>query len=128
LRELAQDLWSRIKTRRIAAIRDDISSLDVEEMFVSVYEGWRELRKTDYYRVLICAGIDGVFDKYGDVSLAALLEDLGITRDMMVAEAMRFAPHVIKALNRKKILEPVIRRNLESFYRSDAAKEILAST
>ena len=44
---------------------------------------------------------------------------------MMLAEAMRYAPHVIKALNRRKLLEPAIRRNLESFYQSEAALAIL---
>ena len=44
---------------------------------------------------------------------------------MMLAEAMRYAPHVVKALNRKKLLEPVIRRNLQDFYQSEAAQKIL---
>ena len=125
LRELALDLWEQIRHSKIAILREDVSSLDLEEIFVSIYEFWRELRKTDYYRTLISAGIDSFFDKYGDVSLAELLQDLGITREMMLAEAMRYAPHVVKALNRKKLLEPVIRRNLQDFYQSAAAQKIL---
>jgi hypothetical protein len=44
---------------------------------------------------------------------------------MMVREAMRFAPPVIKALNKKKMIEPVVRRNLARFYHSDAARAVL---
>ncbi|MGH8460969.1 MAG: hypothetical protein ACRESS_05135 [Stenotrophobium sp.] len=128
IREIAFGMWDRLKHSKIAVLRDDISSLDVEDGFVSAYEFWRALRKTDYYRTLIGAGIDSFFDKYGDLSLAELLEDLGISRPMMIAEAMRYAPHVLKALNRKKMLEPLIRRNLESFYHSAAAQAILNPT
>lgn len=125
VRELAQEFWVRIKPLKIAALREDISSLDVEEGFVTAYEFWRTLRQTSIYRTLIGAGIDAFFDKYGDASLSELLDDLGISRDMMLREAMRFAPPVIKALNKKKMIEPVIRRNLARFYHSDAARAIL---
>jgi hypothetical protein len=56
-----------------------------------------------------------------------LLDDLGISREIMLREAMRFAPHVIKVLNKKKLLEPVIRRNLARFYHSDAARAVLGA-
>jgi hypothetical protein len=127
IRELAQEFWSRIKPLKIAALREDVGSLDVEEGFVTAYEYWRELRQTKYYRVLIGAGIDAFFDKYGDATLADLLDDLGISREIMLREAMRFAPHVIKVLNKKKLLEPVIRRNLARFYHSDAARAVLGA-
>lgn len=125
IRELALDLWEKIRDSRITALREDVSSLDIEELFVSGYEFWRELRKGKYYRTLIRAGIDSFFDKYGDATLSELLDDLGITRDIMLAEAMHYAPHVLKALNRKKLLEPAIRRNLQGFYHSAAARAIL---
>jgi hypothetical protein len=125
IRELAQEFWARIKPLKVSALREDVSGLDVEEGFVTAYEFWRDLRRSAYYRVLIGAGIDAFFDKYGDSSLAELLDDLGIDRAIMLREAMRFAPHVIKALNKKKLLEPVIRRNLARFYHSAAARVIL---
>jgi hypothetical protein len=125
LREIALDIWEKLKELKISSIRDDISSLDVEEGFVMGYEFWRELRKTNYYRVMIDAGIDAFFEKYGDTRLSELLADIGITREKMLDEALRYAPHVIKVLNKKKLLEPLIRRNLEPFYRSAAVEKIL---
>lgn len=125
LRDLTQEFWARIKPLKVASLREDVSSLDVEEGFVTAYEFWRSLRATSFYRVMIGAGIDAFFDKYGDATLSELLDDLGITRSMMVREAMRFAPPVIKALNKKKMIEPVIRRNLARFYHSDAARAVL---
>ena len=125
LRDLTQEFWARIKPLKVASLREDISSLDVEEGFVTAYEFWRTLRGTNFYRVMIGAGIDAFFDKYGDATLSDLLDDLGINRNMMLREAMRFAPPVIKALNKKKMIEPVVRRNLARFYQSDAARAIL---
>ena len=128
LRDLVLQLWSRIKHARVSTLRDDISSLQMEEGFVTAYDYWRELRATEYYSVLISAGIDSFFDRYGDASLKELLDDLGIGRDVMVNEAMRFGPHVLKVLKRKKVLEPVVRRLLGRFYHSGAVEKVLSTS
>lgn len=127
LRDAAMEVWARLKPLRIGDLRADVSELVIEEMFVNAYEYWRELRRTPYYRALIDAGIDGVFDRYGDSTLLDLLKDFGITRELMLDEGMRYGPPVLKMLKKKKLLEPVIRRNLEGFYHSAAAAEILSA-
>ena len=43
----------------------------------------------------------------------------------MIAEGMRFAPPVIKALSKKKLLDPVITRQLQDFYDSPEVAAIL---
>jgi hypothetical protein len=128
LRDLALRLWARFKYAKVSILRDDISGLQMEEGFVTAYEYWRELRGTAYYRRLIEAGIDSFFDRYGDVSLKELLDDLGIGREVMVREAMRFGPHVLKVLKRKKLLEPIVRRLLGRFYHSGAVEKVLAAS
>jgi hypothetical protein len=125
LRDTSLMVWKHLKLHKLSEVRESIKSGDIEDFFVIGYEIWRELRKTAYYREMIGAGIDAFFDKYGDVSLAELLEEMGMTREILLAEAMRFAPHVLAVLKKKKLLEPAIRRNLESFYTSPAAKIIL---
>lgn len=126
VREHALELWDENKGHKVAVIREYISSRDVEEGFVTGYEYWRKLRRTDYYWTVIEICIDGFFDKYGDTSLREILDEIGIHRDMMVEEAMRFAPPVIHMLRKKKLLEPRIRRQLEKFYLSETARDILA--
>lgn len=125
LREVALDAWHKLKKIPIGTLRDHLASRDIEEIFVSVYEIWRSLRKTDYYLVLIEAGIDSFFDRYENATLAELLEDLGVTRAMMVAEGLRYGPHVIKKLHRKKLLEGIVRRRLQGFYASPAFAAVL---
>jgi len=125
VRDRAAEVWDEVKEQKVAVFRDYISSRDVEEGFVTGYEYWRKLRKTEYYWTIIETGIDAFFDKYGESSLREILDEVGVHREMMIGEAMRFAPPVIKMLKKKKLLEPRIRRQLEKFYLSDEAKAIL---
>lgn len=127
LRDMAREIWDKVKFTPISSLREDIDGDDVEDLFVIGYEYWRELRKTEIYSALIDAGIDAFFATYGDTTLAQLLEDLGITRGIMLAEAMHYAPHVLKALKRKKLLEDMVRRQLQDFYTSDEVAQILGT-
>lgn len=126
LREVAIESWLQVRQTGLRDLVGELSALEVEELFVTLYETWRELRGTAFIGEMIDAGIDRFFDKYGSASLAELLEDLGITRPLMLAEAMRFGPHVIGAMQRQGILESSVRRLLERFYRSGQVEEVLA--
>lgn len=125
LKELALDTWDRVKEQPIGALREDIEARNVEELFVTGFEAWRHLRQQDWYAVIIDAGIDGFFDKYEDATLAALLEDLGVTQSHIVDEVRRYVPSVIKVLKKKKLLEPIVRRRLAGFYSSPALSAAL---
>ena len=127
IRDIAMEVWDVIKERRISDLKQGVSSLDVEEFFVIGYETWRELRTTLFYGALIDGGVDSFFDKYGDSTLGEILDEMGITREIAIRDAMRFAPPVLAMLKQKKLLEPMIRRNLEKFYRSAAVARIIDS-
>jgi hypothetical protein len=125
-RELVLDVWSKLKPMKVSEWRDDIGSRDIEELFVAGYEYWLELRQTPFYLALIDTGIDVFFEKYGTVTLLELLNEVGVTREMMLEEALRYTTHVIPVLKRKRLLEAWIRRLLKDFYHSDAIAEVLA--
>lgn len=125
IREVALDLWQQLKPAKVSTFRDFLGGADLEDFFVIGYEYWHQLRKTDWYVTLIDAGVDGFFERYQDCSLGELLEEIGISRDMLVADAMRFAPKAIEGLQQRGLLLPMIRRNLQDFYRSEAAAAIL---
>lgn len=126
LKNAVLDIWQQVRDRTTGSFRDMISTLDVEEFFVILYDYWRMLRRTKFYAAFIDSGIDAFFEKYGDVSLTDLLGEVGITRELMLADAMRFAPHVIKVLKRKKMLEMLVRHELEPFYRSGQLEQVVA--
>ncbi len=122
---IATDVWNEIKLNNIGTFRNYISETDIEDFFVIGFEYWRELRKTDYYRDMIDAGVDFFFKKYGKSTLNELLEEMGVDRDMIVAEAMHYAPHVLGVLSKKGLLEKAVRRQLEPFFHTDAAQKLL---
>lgn len=126
-REIVRDIWQANKHHSIADIRDFAGSLDIEELFVIGYEYWRVLRKTPFFTAVVNAGIDEFFAKYGDQDLASIIAEIGVTREMMLDDGLRFAPPLIKALKKHKLLEPLLRRQLEGFYQSPVVQEILAA-
>lgn len=125
LRDIALEIWDEVKGKPVSDFKRSVSSLDLEEFFVIGYENWRELRNTPLYGAMIDTGVDCFFEKYGESNLRELVDEMGITEDIMLGEAMRYAPPVVRMLKRKKLLEPMLRRNLEGFYRSTAVTRIL---
>ena len=126
LRESALEIWASLKGMTVAEVRSTVSVDDVEELFVIGYEHWRSVRKTAYYGAMIDAGIESFFDKYGKTALATLLEEMGISRAMILKDLLRFGGPAIAALKKKKLLEPMVRRWLEPFYRTELASKLLA--
>lgn len=124
-RQMVLDMWHANKHLSVAELRGFAGSVDIEELFVILYEYWQRLRRTDFIAELVDAGIKTFYDKYRQRSLATLLEDIGLDRDMMLEDAMRFAPRAIAALQKKELLAPLIRSNLADFYASDEVRRIL---
>ncbi|MUL50029.1 hypothetical protein FZI85_24935 [Mycobacterium sp. CBMA293] len=124
--EAVNQLWRSNLDNPLSSAVSVISAADVEDAIVPVYEFWRTFRDTDYFRSLLDEGIDQVFEKYGDVSLYDLLLDLGVGREDMIEEALRFGPPVIALLDERGYLESVLRRRLIPFYISDQFREALA--
>lgn len=126
LHESALEIWAGLRQQTIAEARASVSSEDVEELFVIGYEHWRSLRKTAWYGAMIDAGVAGFFDKYGESSLPELLDEMGVSREMILGDLMRFAVPALAVLKKKKLLEPLVRRWLTPFYASEVASKLLA--
>lgn len=125
MRQAVLDFWDDHKQYSVASVRDFAGQLDIEELFVIGYEYWQHLRRMPIYRELIGCGVEVFFETYKDATLLELLDDIGVTRDMMLRDGMRFLPQVVDALEARGMLAPAIRRQFESFYRSEAVAAIL---
>lgn len=126
LRESALEIWASLKGQTVAQVRSTISTEDVEDLFVIGYEHWRALRKTPYYAAMIESGINAFFDKYGNSPLTTLLDEMGVTKALILKDLLRFGEPALAALKKKKLLDGMIRRLLEPFYASAAATKLLA--
>lgn len=126
LRASALEIWASLKGQTVAEVRRTVSTSDIEELFVIGYEHWRSVRKSSYYAAMIDAGIATFFDKYGKTAITTLLAEMGVTREMILQDLLRFGVPALAAIKKKKLLQPLIRRLLEPFYHSVAAKKLLA--
>lgn len=122
----ATQVWDKIKGEPVSRFRDYVKEDDVEEFFVIGFEFWRSFRKTDYYSDMIQAGVDFFFKKYGKTSLKKLLEELGVDRDIILNEALRYAPRVVAELNKHGFIEQLARAQLGEFYQSEEVAKLLA--
>lgn len=125
LRELVLVGWQDFSQRPVAELRELLSSEDIQELFVIGFEYWRELRHTDHFNVLLDSGVQAFFDKYGETGLLELLEELGVTRTLMLDDARRFAPPLIEKLRQEGLLEEWLRRHLGGFFEAEGTLELL---
>lgn len=74
---------------------------------------------------LVDALIDGFFTVYGDYPAAQLLDELDITRDILVEYAVAGAPRLFDAVKESGELERIVREQLEPFFTSPEVAAIL---
>lgn len=121
----ATQVWDKIKGEPVSRFRDFVQEDDVEEFFVIGFEFWRSFRQTGYYSDMITAGVDFFFKKYGKTNLKKLLQELGVERDMILTEAMRYAPRIVAELNKHGFIEQLARAQLADFYASAEVTALL---
>lgn len=125
VRALIDEVWDAIAPMRLSDAFAFISSHDLEDFVVLIYEFWQRYRKTDYFREISSELVDHFFDKYGDGSVLNLLDDLNITQSMVTKELQTLLGTLLSHASTTGFLEARIRAQLAPFYRSSAAIEIL---
>lgn len=65
------------------------------------------------------------FAAYGTSSVAEVLDDLGITRDELVADAQVFAAQALERVDREGRLEPLLRARLAPFFALPEVRDLL---
>jgi hypothetical protein len=125
LHDTVVDMWREQADKPVSSLRDYLTQEDLEDLFVLLYDFWLSLRETAYLQALISAGVELFFEKYEDMTLLGLLEEFGISRADLIEEANRFAPPIIDLLRENGMLSAFLRRRLEPFFRSEAARALL---
>jgi len=125
LRELVLVAWQEFAERPLEDLRDLLDSEDIQELFVIGYDFWREFRHSDYFAALLDAGVDAFFDKYAELTLRELIEEVGLTREHLLDDALRFGPPAVQRLKERGMLEGWLRRQLEPFFAKPETLAIL---
>jgi hypothetical protein len=125
LRAAVDELWDRISSMRLSEVFALVGEQDIEDFVVLVYEFWLRYRKTEYFRRVSTEVVDHFFAKYGQESLYALIEDMGVTEAMVSAELHLLLGPMLDHAARSGALERLIRARLEAFYASASARAVL---
>lgn len=124
IRALGDKLWQRLAERPLAldhVVTDD----GIDALVTYGHRLWGQLRETEYLAEMLDAGVDQFFELHGEDSVASLLERIGLGADTLAAEATRILPPLVEVARDSGYLEALLRRRLEPFYQSRAARDAL---
>lgn len=125
LHEAVMAGWDQIENRTLAELKQGTEGLELDELVVVSRDFWAHFRTTDYFRGCCRAAVERMFEQYGEMSLAALLDKLGVTETMVMTEVEANLLPIADVLRDQGYLEALLRRRLEPFYRSAAVTRIL---
>jgi hypothetical protein len=125
LRAALDELWDGISSMRLSEVFALVGEQDIEDFVVLVYEFWLRYRKTEYFRRVSTELVGHFFSKYGQETLYALIEDMGVTEAMVSGELRMLLGPILDHAARTGSLERLIRARLEAFYASPTARAVL---
>ncbi|MBF0397672.1 MAG: hypothetical protein HQK78_12910 [Desulfobacterales bacterium] len=117
--DIADEIWESIANVQLSQHFKTIDSNDMEDFIIIGYEFWLHFRKTKYFKEIYKELVYYFFEKYGDKNLDIILEDIGITKEMVVNEVRELVSPIIEKAISLGYLEERIRNRLESFYLSE---------
>ena len=126
LRDSVMAAWVSLENQTIAELQDGLGEVELQEFVVLGYDFWLNFRKTAYFEGCARAVVEHLFAKYGDRPVMDLLNDIGVTREVIVTEIAELGLPIIDVLHKEGYMEALVRRRLGSFYKSAAAKKLLA--
>jgi len=126
LRDSVMAAWVSLENQTIAELQDGLDEVELQEFVVLGYDFWLNFRKTAYFEGCARAVVEHLFAKYGDRPVMDLLNDIGVTREVIVTEIAELGLPIIDVLHKEGYMEALVRRRLGSFYKSAAAKKLLA--
>ena len=124
--DAGEQVWDLVSKNHLNEYFSAINADDMEDFILIGYEFWLHFRKTKYFEGIYTELVKYFFKKYGDKELYVILEDVGVTKEMVVNELCEIvAPGMETALS-TGYLEERIRARLSQFYNSRQAAEALS--
>jgi hypothetical protein len=127
VRTLADDLWAAVSVTPLPEVFSLLGEQDLEDLVVTVLEFWLRFRKSPYLRAVIAEGVSYFFEKYGAEAISDVIDDMGVTREMVVDELLTYLRPVVRHAASTGFLAERVRAQLTPFYHSDTCAKLLAS-
>ena len=125
LRDSVMAAWVTLEGSTIAELKDGLGDVELQEFVVLGYDFWLHFRETVYFEGCAQAAVEHLYAKYGSQPVITLLQDVGVTREVIVTELTELALPVVDVLREEGYVEALLRRRLGAFYRSAAVKKLL---
>ena len=125
MRKLGDEMWNANASKTMAEICGDINEAAVDAAIDVARRFWLHYRQTALFHSLVAQVVEGFYERYGQTDLRSLLEEMGVTQDVILQEANAYAIPVIEHGLATGYLERRIRKHLGAFYAQydDAAAE-----
>lgn len=116
MRQLGDEIWNDNAHETMAELSSYVDPTSLEGIMVLVRRFWLHYRQTAFFHAIVEQVVEGFFERYGERDVRSLLEDMGITQDIIIEEAYAFAIPVIEHGLASGYLERRIRQRLGAFY------------
>lgn len=125
LRSVADEVWISVSSLPLRQLFALIETQDLDDFIVLGHEFWLGYRKSPYFQRLMLEIVEHFFQKYGAQSLAAIVDDMGVSETLVAQElAALVAPIVARAVE-TGFAERQLRAQLRTFYESPAFVALL---
>jgi len=114
--DTAEEIWQSAAENKLSEYFTAIDANDMEDFIIIGYDFWLHFRKTKYFKGIYTELVKYFFKKYGDKELDVILEDVGVTREMVICELNEIIGPAIEKTLSTGYLKERIRARLESFY------------
>jgi len=125
LKGAAMESWELLANQPLGQLDSTLSHDDVRRLAGAIYALVARATGSEYVGAAADTFVDVVFDRYAEYDLAALLEEVGVTRDDIVDIGLRHVPIVVDALTASGDLDRLIRARLAPFFESAAVRQLL---
>ncbi len=118
MESVAGEVWATNAKKTISALSGGIDPASADEVVEVVKEFWLHFRATPFFLDLVEQIVRNFFLRNGKKSLRALLDELGVTTEMLADEIYTAAAPAVAAAHKHGSLEAGIKRRLAAFYDS----------
>lgn len=121
VRAVLDEVWDGVAGMRLSDAFAALGEQDLEDFVVLIHEFWLRYRKSRFFREISQEMVAHFFAKYGKETLALLVDDMGVSQEMVSEELKGFLKPVLNHAARSGALEQPLRAWLLDFYASDEA-------
>ncbi|MFN3586438.1 MAG: hypothetical protein ACK4UT_02945 [Moraxellaceae bacterium] len=126
LKAAAREFWQQIKGEKLHKVTQYVRADDVEDVVTIGATIWNHFRQTGYARDLLGELVHAWFEQWGQHTVMATLESIGLDQARLVSEVQQVGRPIVADLLASGHLEARLREQLAVFYALPDVEAVLA--